>query len=104
MQQKYLYGKSYDEHLFSLNDHVEESIQEKSTFTVEKYEIDKTSDVRWCSYFGEFIESGDCGKARCKHYSPINGVRGKCADKHFSYSKTDQKYKIDCGVVTEIKI
>jgi hypothetical protein len=104
MQQRYLYGKENDESLFHLKDHVEESKMEQTKVVVHQYEVDKKSDTRWCAYFGEFIDNGECGKAQCKHYNPANGVRGRCQDKHFSYQRTGVKYEVDCGVVTEIKI
>lgn len=54
-------------------------------------EEDKDNQVRWCSFYADFLENGDeCGK-HCPSYIPQNGVNGKCKYKHYTLKETKNK-------------
>ncbi|WP_457748548.1 hypothetical protein [Sulfurimonas sp.] len=55
---------------------------------------DKETNMRWCILFGDFIDDGDCGKAECREYVPVNGKRGKCIHKGYTYISTGKKVTI----------
>jgi hypothetical protein len=85
---KKMYQKNLNDDICHDIDHWREYMLDNKLKTLTLLEMEKhtETDLRYCSYFGDFIGKGDCGKQVCNKYEPVNGKRGICKHKDYTYT------------------
>lgn len=90
---KYYFESLDDEYCYTL-EKFKNIMREDNLASMVLYEAIKEKcdeGVFFCKYYGEWGETGDCGK-QCKEYKPCNGKNGRCKfyskDNYFTGNKT----------------
>lgn len=96
MSEQILYSNGSDEICYDL-DYWEQYIEDEEIDSLELEEMKQDKQkyaTRWCTYYGNFLDGDECGKAECKVYEPLNGSRGKCKFKTYSLVGTSKKFTL----------